>query len=269
MRSLPSKEDSIFFESERVHIIIQNLENLDLGALPSDIDTLMSLAQSSHFREFPQKAEEVFSVNVTANLRLFQWAASSGVKQVVHASSGGIYGGKSGGEFFENDLFAIDSPLGFYLGSKLCSEIVFQNYAHFFESAVTLRPFFIYGPGQRKDMFIARLIESVRAAKAISLQGRDGLRANPIYVDDAVSAFRNALALSGTHVINVAGPETTSLREIGELIAKTLGLNVLFEHRQGEPVDYVGDIKLMVNKLGPPRFTLSTGIALTVKKQTV
>ena len=94
------------------------------------------------------------------------------MQQVIHASSGGIYGGKSGEIFSEDDLLAVDNPLGFYLSGKLCSEIIFQNYMHYFETAVILRPFFIYGPDQKKDMFIPRLIQSIQKETPIFLQGK-------------------------------------------------------------------------------------------------
>lgn len=267
MRSQPPAVDAALFKQQNVEVILQDLEKLNPAALPAQIDVLMTLAQSSHFRDFPQKAEEIFAVNVTANLQLLQWAIANRVRHVVHASSGGIYGGKSGGEFFEKDRFAIDSPVGFYLGSKLCSEVVFQNYMHFFETAVTLRPFFIYGPRQRSDKFIARLIESVRKGEAISLQGQNGLRVNPIYIGDAVAAFANAIELSGTHVINVAGPQTLSLREIGDMIGAALGIAPKFETRPGEPVDYVADIQLMRSKLGAPATSFADGIRAAVGAQ--
>jgi nucleoside-diphosphate-sugar epimerase len=249
---------------KNIHVLKQDLSILITPDLPEDIDVLITLAQSSHFRDFPNRAEEVFEVNVTANLKLLQWAKDTGVKRVVHASSGGIYGGKLGGQFTETDLLAVDSPLGFYLGSKLCSELVFQNFQEFFESMVILRPFFIYGPNQREDMFIARLIESVRNEQAISLQGRNGLRVNPIYVDDAAALFRAALQLSGTHVINVAGPDILTLREIGNLIGQALGKNPIFDNRPGDPVDYIGENSAAMKKLCSATTSFELGVAQTI-----
>ena len=250
MREPPAGPDAEFFKPAGVTVIRQDLTTLDVSALPGGIEAVITLAQSSRFRDFPSQAEEVFAVNVTANLQILQWAVAAGVKRFVHASSGGIYGGKRGGQFLETDLLAVDSPLGFYLGSKLCSEVVLQNYRNFFETMAILRPFFIFGPGQRSDMFVSRIIESVRLGRPISLQGKDGLRMNPIFVEDAVTAFQRAIGLGGHHVVNVAGSDILSLRQMSELIGAELHRTPVFESRPGEVVDYVADIEFSRQGLG-------------------
>ena len=267
IHSMLPVEDRYYFASENVTILPVDLANLDCHTLPSDIEAIYSLAQSSHFRSFPEKAEDIFSVNITANFQLLQWANEVGVEKFIYASSGGIYGGKLNAFFQENDLLAVDSPLGFYLGSKLCAEIIFQNYRHFFQTAIILRPFFIYGAGQRKDMLIARLVEAVKNEQPIHLQGQDGLRMNPIYVNDAVIAFANALQLSDCHVINVAGPDTLTLREIGEIIGQATRRKPVFVQKPGAPVDYVGNIDQAVRKLNQTLTSFADGINLTIAPQ--
>lgn len=261
LRREPEAAERAWFDRPGVRPLFLDLSRFDTGALPSDVDAIITLAQSSRFRDFPAEADEVFAVNVTANLQLLQWAVKTGVKRIVHASSGGIYGGRTGGSVQETDLLAVDSPLGFYLGSKLCSEVVLQNYRHFFETAVILRPFFIYGPGQRPDMFIARLVESIREGKPVSLQGKGGLRVNPVYVDDAAEAFAAALELKGVHVINVAGPDILELRQVCDRIGAILQVAPNYESRPGNPVDYVGDVSQAREKLGMNGTPFAVGIA--------
>jgi nucleoside-diphosphate-sugar epimerase len=264
VRNEPKPEDNSYFFSPRVKLVRMNLAEPFWGALPEDIDTVYALAQSTHFRDFPEKAEDVFAVNITANFHLLQWALKIGVRRFIHVSSGGIYGGKLGKVFQEDDSLAVDSPLGFYLGSKLCSEIIFQNYRSFFETAVILRPFFIYGPDQQKDMFISRLIDGVRRGSSLQLQGKNGLKVNPIFVNDAVVAFANALDLSGFHIINIAGPDVLHLRRIGEIIGEAVGKQPVFEKKEGTPVDYVANTEQAVSKLKQPLTSFEEGISLTV-----
>ena len=265
LHASPTKEDEFYFQSERINIIKGNLESVDFEMFPENIDSLITLAQSNHFREFPKRSEEVFAVNVTANLKLFQWASLVGVKQLVHASSGGIYGGKVDKVFQEEDLLAVDSRLGFYLGSKLCSEIIFQNYMDFFKTAVILRPFFIYGPRQRADMLVARLIESVKANNPVQLQGKYGLRLNPVYVEDAVVAFENALLLNGSHVINVAGPNVVTLRNVVDSMGRILDRRPVYEYVDGEVIDYVGGVEQAIRKLNQPMTPFNYGIEETIR----
>jgi nucleoside-diphosphate-sugar epimerase len=265
IRSQPRAADRHYFLSKNIRLLELDLSSLDCRQLPRAVDVLYTLAQSAHFREFPEKAEDVFGVNVAANFLLWQWAAQSGVRKCIHVSSGGIYGGKSEKVFDEDELLAVNSPLGFYLGTKLCSEIVFQNYKDLFETAVILRPFFIYGPGQRKDMFIARMIESVREGKPIQLQGWSGLRVNPVYVNDAVIAFANSLGLSGSHIINVAGPDVLYLRQIADVIGRELGKEPVFEMKEDVPIDYVGKTNQALTKLNQPITSFQDGISRTIR----
>jgi nucleoside-diphosphate-sugar epimerase len=265
VRSMPQAEDQHYFSSERVDVLQADLFSLECSQLPEKIDALYTLAQSAHFREFPEQAEDIFAVNIVANFKLWQWAVKTGVRKCIHISSGGIYGGKPGKIFHEDDLLAVDSPLGFYLGSKLCSEIIFQNYHEFFETALILRPFFIYGSGQRQDMLIPRLIHSVKTGKPILLQGEQGLRMNPVFVNDAVIAFANALHLEGCHIINVAGPDVLSLRQIGEIIGNVVDKEPIFEKKSGDSLDYVANTAQTVRKLYQPMTSFKKGIVLTVQ----
>jgi nucleoside-diphosphate-sugar epimerase len=265
VRSVSADSDYSDFSAKKVEFLKFDLASLDCGKLPHYVDAIYTLAQSAHFRDFPEKAEDVFSVNIKANFHLLQWALKAGVRKFIHVSSGGIYGGKLGKVFQEDDSLAVDSPLGFYLGSKLCSEIIFQNYRSFFETAVILRPFFIYGPDQQRDMFISRLVDSVRKGLPLQLQGKNGLKVNPIFVNDAIVAFANALDLIGFHIINIAGPDVLHLRRIGEIIGEEVGKRPVFEKKEGIPVDYVANTENAVKKLGQPMTSFSDGIKMTVK----
>jgi nucleoside-diphosphate-sugar epimerase len=264
VHSVPDDTGYLESAAKKVDFLEIDLASLDCSQLPQNVDAIYTLAQSVHFREFPEKADDVFAVNIAANFHLLQWALSAGVRKFVHVSSGGIYGGRLGRIFQEDDSLAVDSPLGFYLGSKLCSEIIFQNYGSFFETAVILRPFFIYGPGQRRNMFISRLINAVRGGSPLQLQGKNGLRVNPIFVNDAVIAFANALDLRDFHIINIAGPDVLHLRQIGEIIGEAVEKEPIFEMKDGDPVDYVANTEQAIKKLSQPMTPFVEGISLTV-----
>jgi nucleoside-diphosphate-sugar epimerase len=83
----------------------------------------------------------------------------SGVGSFIYTSSGGIYG--NGNEpFLENTPIVPFGDLGYYLGSKACGEILVQSYANIFQVNV-VRPFFLYGPTQKRDMLIPRLFDNI------------------------------------------------------------------------------------------------------------
>src|SRR5690348_9110014 len=99
MRADPPTEDGHYFASGKVRMLKLDLSRLEDEQLPAGVDVVYSIAQSSHFRHFPEKAGDIFSVNVTANMKLLQWAMDRGIKRYIFASSGGVYGGRSGQEW--------------------------------------------------------------------------------------------------------------------------------------------------------------------------
>ena len=192
-----------------------------VDALPAGVDGVVHLAQSRRFREFPEEARDVFGVNVESTALLLDWAARTGVRRFVLASSGGIYGhGRD--PFTEAHPVGAAGRLGYYLASKHSAELLSESYVDHM-TVTTLRLFFVYGPGQRSDMFIPRLIRSVAEGRSIALGSEEGLRTNPVHVADAVSAVRRALDLEHSHRINVGGPDVLSLRQIAETIGAKLG----------------------------------------------
>lgn len=180
-------------------------------------------------------------------------------------SSGGVYGQSARLSVAENERFTVAPTLGFCLCSKLCAEFIFQNYRHFFDSAMILHRFFTRGRGQRREILVPRLIESVRSGQAIKRQGPDGLRPKPVYVDDAVEAFAAALDAPGRYAPNFAGPDVVILRavvdEIGAIIAKVPKI----ETAVGAPSDYVGDTALARSLIGASRVGFADGIVRTVQ----
>ncbi len=243
---------------------------IDLGwewaanALPAHIDSVVYLAQSEKFRDFPEAAESIFRVNTLSLLKAFDYARRAGARTFVYASSGGVYG-KSSGVCAEEAAVCPHGELGFYLGTKMCGEIIAENYTPYM-NVIVLRPFFVYGPGQRRDMLIPRLVECVREGRSIQIVGDDGLQINPTYVEDAVRAILRALSLDMSSKINIGGPEILSMRQIGEQIGQALGKEALFEKNPGTPESIVGSIDKMSRLLWQPKVAFAEGIRKYVDK---
>ncbi len=227
-------------------------------ALPGGVDCVIHLAQSQRFREFPEGARDVFGVNVESTAALLDWSVRTGVRRFVLASSGGIYGhGRD--PFREERPVGSAGPLSHYLASKHCAELLSESYADHL-TVVILRFFFVYGPGQRSDMFIPRLTRSVAEGRPITLDGLDGLSTNPVHVADAVSAVRCALDLEQGHRIDIGGPDVLSLRQIADAIAARLGRAPLYAvNPDAEPRDLIGDITKMRRLLEAPTIRFAEG----------
>ena len=254
---LRKKPDSILKNVEYLYIDLSTQWNTSI--LPNDIDIIIHLAQSSKFRDFPSEAEDIFNVNIKSTAQLLDFARKNNIQKFVYASSGGIYGTNSNRAFNESSPITATDQLGFYLGSKLCGEVLVRNYSTLFD-VITLRFFFMYGPKQHKTMLIPRLISKVRNNDSIILTGYNGIKINPINVDDAKKAVQNTLSLDGSYVFNIGGSEVYSIREIAEVIGDTFGKKPIFEIVDEKAKDLIGDITGMKNKLYIPKIDFHKGI---------
>ena len=226
--------------------------------LPQKIDVIYHLAQSEHFREFPERSMDVFDVNTRSTLKLLEYARKSGCNQFIYASSGGVYG-NSDEEFMEDEPLLNRGDLGFYLSTKFCSELLAENYTNFFDVIIT-RFFFVYGERQNKSMLIPRLVENVKAGNLITIQGHEGLKINPVYVEDAVSALKEILNLRGSHKINIGGREVLSLKQICDIIGGMLEVAPNYSYSDASPKHLIGDISKMTALLTSPNYTFYDGV---------
>lgn len=253
---------SKFIERKNIYFIEKDLAKFELNNFPNNIDTVYYLAQSRKFREFPEEVIDIFEVNVSAPLKIIKWAIDNGVKNFYYTSSGGVYRNpkKPVKEFFSINA---NEKNGFYLDSKLAAEILLKNFSKFFRSFIILRPFFIYGPRQDKTMLIPRIISNVIYKKPIYLNGDEGIKLNPIFIEDAASALKNLLNLDGEYIFNIAGSEVVTIKKLAEIVGSTVKIEPVFKNINEFQFDLIADISLMKNKLHNHNISLKDGIKLT------
>lgn len=266
---------NVLAPKHKVHALVRQLPKdpvpgisyhmVDLGSnwtfdgLPQNgVDSVIHLAQSASFREVPEKALDVFNINVASTAKLLDYAWRVGASQFVHASSGGVYG--VGGEaFHENSPITSPGSLGYYLGSKLCGEVLTQSYASQMQVAV-LRFFFIYGAGQNRSMLLPRLADSIRFGRPIAIEGDEGLRVNPIHVSDAAAAVVASLDTQQSATYNVAGNEVVTLKQLCSKLEELTGCEAIYKLMPGDPKDICADVAAMKAALHNPIVTLDIGL---------
>jgi len=245
--------------NETVRFVEADLgQALECSSLPDRVDAVIHLAQSARFNEFPAGARDMFAVNIAAPISLLDWARQAGVRSFVHASSGGLYG--NGAEpFKETAPLQIPKRLAFYLSTKHAIEQLAAAYGEHF-SVVALRYFFVYGDRQRRTMLMPRLVTNVREGNVITLQGADGMRINPVHVRDAAAAAIAAAKKEVAGVINVAGPDVVSLRQIAETIGEHIGRSPVFQSIEGAPGHLIADTEQMRQRLCIQTVSVSAGL---------
>lgn len=225
--------------------------------LPGTADAVIHLAQPSGSSPDPAVLS---AVNVESTRLLLDYSHRAGVRQFVLASSGSVYGGSRSPLSERHPR----RPLDAYARSKAEAEEVLEQ-APSDVGACALRLFAPYGPGQRGRL-IADLIERVSSGRPVTLRGDGHPRLNPIFVDDAAAIFVQAVENPLPPLLNVAGAEVLSIREMAETIGRVLGVTPLFEELPGEPPqDFVADTALLRGTLDPGELTsFERGIAATV-----
>lgn len=233
--------------------------------LPPEIDAVLHLAQARAFREFPQHAMDTFLVNTGATAVLLDYAVRARANQFILASTGGLYGSSAVPINEEAPVAPPRRQLGHYFATKQSAELLTGAYLNQFNVTV-LRPFFIYGPGQGHDMLVPRLVDCVRSGRPISLVGATGSQLNPVFVDDVVHLLDACLHAQTSQVINVAGPDVLTVREISELIGRVVFRAPVFERQNGEPDTFVADISRMKSVWSGPLTTFPCGLEATIQQ---
>ena len=230
------------------------------GDLPERIDAVVHLAQSNRWQEFPDGALDMFAVNVATTAKLLDYASRAGARQFVLASTGGLYGSLGEPVTEQTQLAPAAGPLQYYFETKRSAEGLALSYADRMSVSI-LRPFFVYGPGQRQPKLIPRLIDRVRAGSVITLRGPSGASLNPTHVDDAVAVIE--ACVNGQHrgVVNLGGGQVTTIRSMATRIAGLLGVDVSFALEEGAPECFVADVTVMSSLIKRRPIGFDDGIA--------
>jgi UDP-glucuronate 4-epimerase len=169
------------------------------------------------------------SHNVLATQRLLEAAVSVGTPRFVYASSSSVYGKAPSYPTTELDLPHPHSPYGV---TKLAGEHLCNLYAHNQAlSTVALRYFTVYGPRQRPDMAMHRLVEAGLTGEPFPLFGDGSAIRDFTFVGDVVEANLAAAAADvapGT-VVNIAGGGETVMTDLIELTGKLVGRDITIE----------------------------------------
>jgi UDP-glucose 4-epimerase len=259
--ALVREKPSLFSENTRLKYIYSDLSSVDFAdSLPYNIDTVIHLAQSTNYRQFPEKSDDIFAINIQSTHKLLEWSRKSGVKRFLFASSGNVYR-TSNKPLSEDDIC---EPSGFYGKTKYIGELLVNSYSAFFEVSI-LRIFGVYGPGQT-GMTVSNIIEKVKNRQDVTLAANIGLQFTPLFVDDCVAL----IGLLIHHpflkpIYNLSGNEQLDLRELAEKVGALLSIHPKLVVTDGNPVYMNGDSNLIVNSLGYTyKFNIDSGLQKTL-----
>jgi nucleoside-diphosphate-sugar epimerase len=230
------------------------------------IARVVHLAGKSYVPESWQNPAEFYRTNVMGAVNVLEHCRRSGAALVLISSY--VYGQPQRSPIAEDHPLSAPNP---YAQSKIVAEDIARFYVQRFDlPLVIVRPFNIYGPGQRPPFLIPFLIAQALdpSADAIHVQDLRPKR-DYTYIDDAVSLLTAILRSQAQGVFNLGSGSSASVAEVAELILSATGVRKPVvsadKQRPNEVMDVVADISRAGAELGwKPRTSLADGIAAVV-----
>lgn len=190
-----------------------------------DVDVIFHLAAQPGVRRSWSEFDRYVEDNIYATQLIAEFASQRSIR-VVFASSSSVYGNSVVAEVDESAGRRPFSPYG--VTKATCEDLLGAYSENFGLSAVALRYFTVYGPGQRPDMAFRRLLETAFHGGAFRLYG-DGRQSRQFtFVDDVVGATVMAATcdFEGLLTINVAGGSSVSMRDAISLCSRISGKDI-------------------------------------------
>ena len=155
--------------------------------------------------------------NVVLTERLVRAASVRGIRFVL-VSSSSVYGNA---RELPTPEHAPAAPLNPYAKSKVHAEAVVREDG---ADAVIVRPFTVYGPGQRPEMAFARWTRLLTAREPLPWYGAPGTARDFTYVDDAARGILAALRRGRAgEAYNLSGWRSVELRAALAMLEDALG----------------------------------------------
>jgi len=245
-----------------------------LWTLLQEVDVVYHLAARVSVPESILYPRDYNTVNVGGTVALMEAMRDVGVRRVVLASSGAVYGDQGEQPLLES---ATPDPRSPYAVSKLAAEFYVRTIGALWGiETVSLRIFNAYGPGQHLPAshppVVPYFLRQALRGGTLVVHGDGSQTRDYVYVDDVISAMvaaSTAPNVSGL-VINVGSGTETSVRDLVKLVlGATAGApEVLYNSQSSGGVSRMAaDPSLARQKLNfSASIKLEDGLRLTLQR---
>jgi len=245
-----------------------------LWTLLQEVDCVYHLAARVSVPESILYPREYNAVNVGGTVSLIEAMRDVGVRRVVLASSGAIYGDQKIQPLTEAQPPKPRSP---YAVSKLAAEYYIRTIGALWGiETVCLRIFNAYGPGQHlppsHPPVVPYFLRQALRGGTLVVHSDGQQTRDYVYVDDVTAAMVAAATAPGLNglVINVGSKTETSVRDLVRLVLEITGskANVIYNSQtEGGVSRLCADLNLAAEKLNyKPAVPLEEGLRLTLAR---
>jgi len=248
-----------------------------LWTLLQNVDCVFHLAAKVSVPESQLFPSEYNRVNVSGTVTLMEAIRDAGVKRIVLASSGAVYGHQEKTPYREDLEVHPQSP---YAVSKLSAEYYVRQISQTVGTeAVILRIFNAYGPGQRVPAshppIIANYLYHAITNGSIVIHGDGTQTRDYVYVDDVVNAMSAAASAAKVdqEIINIGSGVETSVLDLVRLVRDVTQRKPeeIFNQLKSGGIDHMcADISKAYELLNYlPMTNLELGLRLTIERDPI
>jgi len=245
-----------------------------LWTLLQEVDVVYHLAARVSVPESISYPRDYNAVNVGGTVALMEAIRDVGVRRVVMASSGAVYGDLGEQPLRES---VTPNPRSPYAVSKLSAEYYVRTIGGLWGiETVSLRIFNAYGPGQHlppsHPPVVPYFLRQAIRGGTLVVHGDGSQTRDYVYVDDVVSAMAAASTAPNINglVINVGSGVETSVSDLVRKVLDATGgrPEVLYNSQTSGGVSRMAaDLSLAQKKLGyRPSIKLDDGLRLTLQR---
>jgi UDP-glucose 4-epimerase len=252
-----------------VHFTRGDVNNIPLlWTALQDVDCVYHLAARVSVAQSILYPRDYNTVNVGGTVSLMEAMRDAGIRRVVLASSGAVYGQQPRQPVRETDKPRPDSP---YAVSKWAAEQYVHTIGELWGiETVALRIFNAYGPGQHLPVshapVVPKFVNAALTGGSIVIYGDGRQSRDFIYLSDVVAALISAATAERVdrRVLNIGSGLETDVNQLNALIAEAVGRplrQVWNREKSGGVSRLVADIKEARELLGfRPAVTLAEGL---------
>jgi UDP-glucuronate 4-epimerase len=211
------------------------------AAIDRDVDVVCHLAALAGVRQSIAEPLRYLRTNIEGTGVIVERMHELGLSRLVFASSSSVYGIQPWATtgFREDDpCLAPASP---YAATKRMNELQLSVYRDLYGIGVfALRFFTVYGPRQRPEMAIAKLVRAIADGRAIVMFGDGSSRRDYTFIDDIVAGTVAAIERvepGRYEIFNLGGAHTVALSELVAIIERVVGVRAIVERQPDQPGD--------------------------------
>ena len=236
----------------------------EIDSIPlKGVDSIIHLANIANDPAVELNPTLSWEVNVLASHQLAAKAVRSGVKQIIYASSGSVYGIKNE-KYVTEDLELV--PISVYNKTKMVAERVFLSFKDYLD-VKCIRPATVcgYSPRMRLDVSVNMLTFQALKNGKITVFGGNQTRPN-IHIQDMVNVYIHFLEKKEipSGCFN-AGFENISILDIAKMVSEVLETEIIITE-SNDPRSYRQDSTKLLKTGFEPKFGINNAISEIIKK---